>query len=160
MYFFFSLYLRFIILVHGSCDYYSCTLFLCSLYSYVCFSFHLSIHVLFLFFLYTHASYIMYAIYYFCFTQRYRDEFCLKCSKNTGCHSFSCHRLSSYKVFQKFVLVQILLYSTSKYELSDLWLLSYLICQLCFCHELPNAEIVRTYVFYLLGTYVTIHVIG
>ena len=31
------------------------------------------------FHLYTHVSYIMYAIYYLCFTIRYLDEFCLKC---------------------------------------------------------------------------------
>ena len=27
----------------------------------------------------------LYAIYYFCFTQRCLDEFCLKCFRNTGC---------------------------------------------------------------------------
>ena len=32
----------------------------------------------------------------------------------------TCHKLSSCKVFQEFVLGQILLYSTSEYELSDL----------------------------------------
>ena len=37
----------------------------------------------------------------------------------------SCHKLSSCKVFQEFVLRYILLYSTSEYELSDLCLLSY-----------------------------------
>ena len=49
--------------------------------------FHLSLHVFFFFFLYAHDSYILYAIYYFCFTLRWRDEFCLKCFKNTGCQS-------------------------------------------------------------------------
>ena len=44
---------------------------------------HLSLHVLFLFFLNTHVSYLMHAIYYFCFTLIYRDEFCLKCFRNT-----------------------------------------------------------------------------
>ena len=39
------------------------------------------------FHLYTHVSYIMYAIYYLCFTLRYLDEFCLKCFRNTGCQS-------------------------------------------------------------------------
>ena len=48
---------------------------------------HLSLHVLFLFFLYTHDSYILYAIFYFCFTLRWRNEFCLKCFRNTGCQS-------------------------------------------------------------------------
>ena len=49
--------------------------------------FHLSSHVLFLFSLYAHASYILYAIFYFCFTLRCRDEFCLKSFRNTGCQS-------------------------------------------------------------------------
>ena len=48
---------------------------------------HLSLHVLFLFSLYTHVSYLMYAIYYFCFTLRCREKFCLKCFRNTGCQS-------------------------------------------------------------------------
>ena len=49
--------------------------------------FHLSLHVLFLFFLYTHVSYLMYAMYYFCFTLRCLDEFSFKCFRNTGCQS-------------------------------------------------------------------------
>ena len=49
--------------------------------------FHLSLHVLFLFSLYAHDSYISYAIYYFCFTLRCHEEFCLKCFRNTGCQS-------------------------------------------------------------------------
>ena len=43
--------------------------------------------VSFLFFLYTHVSYLLYAIYYFCFTLRCRDKFCLKCFKNIGYQS-------------------------------------------------------------------------
>ena len=39
------------------------------------------------FLLYTHVSYIVYAIFYFCFTLRCFDEFCLKCFRNTGCQS-------------------------------------------------------------------------
>ena len=62
------------------------TLYLSSLYVDVCF-FHLPLHVLFLFYLYTQVSYILYAIYYLCFTLRWLDEFCLKCSRNTGCQS-------------------------------------------------------------------------
>ena len=48
---------------------------------------HLSLHVLFLFSLYAHASYILYAIFYFCFILRCVDKFCLKCFRNTGCQS-------------------------------------------------------------------------
>ena len=46
----------------------------------------------------------LYAIYYFYFTLRCLDEFCLKCFRNTSCQNLSCHRLFSYKVFQEFVL--------------------------------------------------------
>ena len=53
----------------------------------VMYVFHIPLHVLFLFFFYAHGSYYLYAIYYFCFTQRCLDEFCLKCFRNTGCQS-------------------------------------------------------------------------
>ena len=66
--------------------------------------FHLSLHVLFLFSLYAHDSYMLYAIFYFYFTLRCLDEFCLKCFRNIGCQSLSCHELSSCKFFQEFVL--------------------------------------------------------
>ena len=48
---------------------------------------HLSLHVLFLFSLYASDSYILYAIFYLCFTLRCRDEFCLKCLRNIICQS-------------------------------------------------------------------------
>ena len=54
--------------------------------------------------LFIHMFLIMYAIFYFCFTLRCLDEFCLKCFKKIGCQSLSCHELSSCKVFQEFVL--------------------------------------------------------
>ena len=57
------------------------------LWCWCMFFFHLPFHVLFLFSLYTHAFYYLYAIYYFCFTQRCLDEFCLKCFRNTSCQS-------------------------------------------------------------------------
>ena len=98
------------------------------------------------FFLYTHVSYILYAIYYFYFTLRCRDEFCLKCFKNTGCQSLLAINSHLAKFFKSLCIGYILLYSTSEYELSDLWLLSYLIYLLWFCHRLSNGEIVRTYV--------------
>ena len=63
------------------------TLYLYLIYIYWCMFFHLSLHVLFLFFLYTHVSYIVYAIFYFCFTLRCFDEYCLKYFRNTSCQS-------------------------------------------------------------------------
>ena len=83
---FFSLLLDTFILLHWSCDHYWHTLYLFSLYVDV-WSFHLSLHVLFLFFLYTHGSYYLYTIYYFYFTQRCLDKFCLKFFRNTSCQS-------------------------------------------------------------------------
>ena len=65
---------------------------------------HLSLHVLFLFSLYAYDSYYWYATFYFCFTLRCLDEFCLKCFRNTDCQSLSFHELSSCNVFQEFVL--------------------------------------------------------
>ena len=61
---------------------------------------HLPLHVLFLFFLYAHASYYLYVIYYFCFTQRCLDEFCLKCFKNTGCQSLLAINSLLAKIFK------------------------------------------------------------
>ena len=87
-------------------------------FSDVCFSPILTCVVLFS--LYAHGSYYFYTIYYFCFTQRCLDEFCLKCFKKTGCQSRPCHKLSSCKIFQEFMLRLDLLYSTSDYEFSDL----------------------------------------
>ena len=52
---------------------------------------HLSFHVLLLFSLYAHASYYLCTIFYFCFTLRCYDEFCLKYFKNTGCFTLRCH---------------------------------------------------------------------
>ena len=70
-----------------------------------------------------------------------------KCFRKTGCESLSCRELSSYKVSQEFVVrIDLLCNTTSGYELSDLWLPSYFICLLWFCHRLPKGEIVRTYV--------------
>ena len=71
------------------------------MYEVVCF-FHLSLHVLFLFFLYTHSSYYLYAIYYFCFTQRCLDEFCLKCFGNTGSQSLLAINSLLAKFFKSF----------------------------------------------------------
>ena len=103
----------FLLLVHRSCDHVYIHAFCLSLryiYIYIYYDddddvclLHLSLHVLFLFYLYTRVS-LLYAIYYFCFTLKCHDEFCLKCFKNTGCQNLPCHELSFCKVFQEFVL--------------------------------------------------------
>ena len=43
--------------------------------------------VFFFFSLYAHDSYYLYAIFYFCFTLKCLDEFCLKSFRNTSCQS-------------------------------------------------------------------------
>ena len=57
-----------------------------------------------LFSLFIHMFLIMYVILYFYFTLKCLDEFCLKCFRKIGCQNLSCHELSSYKIFQEFVL--------------------------------------------------------
>ena len=64
----------------------------------------ISLCVVVFFSLYGHTSYILYTIFYFCFTLKCCDEFCLKCFRNIGCQSLSCHEPSSCKVFQEFML--------------------------------------------------------
>ena len=66
--------------------------------------FHLSLNVLFIFSLNTHVSLCMQSFFFFYFTLRCFDEFCLKCFRKTGCENLPCHELSSCKVFQEFVL--------------------------------------------------------
>ena len=101
----------------------------CTLYIYIYmmyFFLHLSLHVLFLFSLYM-PWWVLF-----------------KCFRKTGCESFPCHELSSCKVFQDFMLgLDLFCNSTSDYEFSGLRLLSWFICLLWFCHELPKEEIVR-----------------
>ena len=120
------------------------------------FLFHLPFHVLFLFSLYTHASNYLYAIFYFYFTQRCLDEFCLKCFKNTGCQSLLAINSLLAKFFKslclnKFHCIQQVNMSWVIYDFPHMF-----ICLLWFCHGLPKEEIVRTYVFLMLRTYVMI----
>ena len=128
-----------------------CSFFIFYIYDDVVIISPISPCVISFFSLYT--CFFIYAIFYFCFTLRYLDEFCLKCFRKAGYQNLSCHELSSCKIFQEFVIGLYLLYSTSDYEFSDLWLLSYFICLLWFCHGSPKKEIVRTYME-LVRTYV------
>ena len=103
-----------------------------------------------------HMFLYLYAIYYFCFTQKCLDGFCLKCFKNTGCQSLLAINSLLAKFFKslcydRFYCIQQMNMSWVIYDFSHMF-----ICLLWFCHRLPKWEIVRTYVIYLLGTYVTI----
>ena len=106
--------------------------------------------------LYTHASYYLYVIYNFCFTQRCIDEFCLKCFRNTGCQSLLIINSLFAKFFKslcydRFYCIQQVNMSWVIYDFSHMFI--YL---LWFYHGLPKGEIVRTYVFHILRTYVMI----
>ena len=84
---FFSLsFIDTLFLYFRSCDHFWHILYLSSLYVDVYF-FHLPLTCVVSFLsLCTYFLYV-YAIYYFCFTLRCLDEFCLKCFRNTGCQS-------------------------------------------------------------------------
>ena len=73
------------------------------MYMMMLLSFHLSLYVLFFFSLHTHISSCIQSFYFY-FTLRWLDEFCLKCFKKTGYQNLLCYKLSSCKVFQEFVL--------------------------------------------------------
>ena len=74
-------------LVYWSCDhfYIHCT-YIWFIYIDVCSFTYLSMCCFFSFFIQM-FFYKLYAIYYFCFTLRCLDEFCLKCFRNTGYQS-------------------------------------------------------------------------
>ena len=139
--FFFS-FLRDTLFLH--CDSKPCTYDVIYMMRLLLQFFHLSLHVLFLFSLYAHVFYILYAIFYFCFTLRCRDEFCLKCFRNTGCQSLlSINSLlaKSFKslCYDRFCCTQQVSMSWVIYDFSHMF-----ICLLWFCHGLPKGEIVRT----------------
>ena len=90
--------------VYWSCDHLTYIVLIFGFIYILMYVIHLSLHLLFFFSLYVHDSFIVYAIFYLCFTLRCCDEFCLKCFRNTGYQSLPCHELSSCKVFQEFVL--------------------------------------------------------
>ena len=125
--------------VHWSCDHLAYIVLIFGLYLLM-YVIHLSLHVLFLFSLYAHDSYIMYAIYYFCFTLIYCDEFCLKCFRNTVCQSLFAKFFKSL-CYDRFYCIQIVSMAWVIYDFSHMF-----ICLLWFCHGLPKGEIDKTYV--------------
>ena len=112
---------------------------------FMCCFFSLFIHMLLIY---------LYAIYYFCFTQRCLVKFCLKCFINTGCQSLLAINSLLAKFFKslcqdRFYCIQQVNMSWVIYVFSHMF-----ICLLWFCHILPKREIIRTYVFHMLRTYV------
>ena len=135
------------------CDSKPCTHFVIYIEFVITF-FHLLLHVLFCFSLYEHASYFLFAIFYFCFTLKCHDEFCLKCFRNTGCQSLSYYKLSSCKVFQEFVLgLNFIVFN--KWVLVE-WFMTSLICSFVCCGFVTDCQRERLlrYIWIMLGTYV------
>ena len=128
------------ILVHGSCDHYWRTLYLSSLYVDVCF-FHLPLTCVVSFLsLCTYFLYV-YAIYYFCFTLRCLDEFCLKCFRNTGYQNLLIINSLLAMLFKslcqdRFYCIQQVSMSWVIYDFSHMF-----ICLLWFCHRLPRGRL-------------------
>ena len=92
-------------LVHWSCDHLTYIVLIFGLYILMYVISPISSCVVsFLFFLYTHVSYLLYAIYYFCFTLRCRDEICLKCFRNTDCQSLLAMNSLLAKFFKSLCL--------------------------------------------------------
>ena len=103
---------------------------------------HLSLHVLF-FFLSLYTCFYLYTIYYFCFTQRCLDEFCLKYFRNTCCQSLLAINSLLTKFFKslcydRFHCIQQVNMSLMIYDFSHMF-----ICLLWFCHGLPNGRLLR-----------------
>ena len=103
---------------------------------------HLSLHVLF-FFLSLYTCFYLYTIYYFCFTQRCLDEFCLKYFRNTDCQSLLAINSLLAKFFKslcydRFYYIQQVNMSLVIYDFSHIF-----ICLLWFCHGLPNGRLSR-----------------
>ena len=134
-------------LVHRSCDHLFMTyIVFIFIYIWWCMLFFTYLFTCCFFSLFIHMFLYVWNLYFY-FTLRCLDEFCLKCFRKTGYENLSCHKLSSCKVFQEFVLgLDLLCNSTSDYEFSDLRLLSWFICLLWFCYGLPKGEIVKAYV--------------
>ena len=128
--------------VHRSCDHCLRTLCLSLIYIYiyddddVCL-FHLPLHVLFLFYLYTHVSYILYAIYYFCFTQRCLDEFYFKCCRNTGCQSLLAINSLLVKFSRVCVMIDFIVFNKWIWVK---WFMTSLICSFVYCSFVTNCQ--------------------
>ena len=80
-----------------------CTYLLIYIYIYMMMYVYSTISSCVVSFLSLYTYFLMYAIFYFYFTLRCLNEFCLKCFRKTGCQNLLCHELSSCKIFQEFV---------------------------------------------------------
>ena len=130
-------------------------LYLIFIYIDVCSFTYLSMCCFFSIFIHMFLS--MYAIYYFYFILKCLDEFCLKCFRNTDCQSLLAMNSFLAKFFKnlcynRFYCIQQVNMSWVIYDFSHICL--FVSC--CFGHGLPTGGIVKTYVFHMLGIYVTI----
>ena len=87
----------------GSCDHFWHKLYLSSLYVDVCLL-HLSLHVFFLFYLFIHMFLILVCNLIFLFHTKMPWWVLFKVFQKYRLSKSTCHKLSSWKVFQEFVL--------------------------------------------------------
>ena len=125
MHFSFLYFIDTLFLYFRSYDHYWHTLYLSSLYVDVCFFFHLPLTCVVSFLSLCTCFLLLVCNLLFLFHTKMPWWVLFKVFQKYRLSKSTCHKLSSCKIFQEFVLWQILLYSTSEYELSDLWLLSY-----------------------------------
>ena len=109
----------FLVLVHRSCDH----VYIYCAYLWWCMS-SSPILTCVVSFLSLYTYFYVYAIYYFYLTLRCFDEFCLKCFRNTGFQSLLAINSLIAKFSRVCVRIDFIVFK-SEYELSDLWLLSY-----------------------------------
>ena len=137
--FFFSFFIRYIVLVHEVLWPFMnihCTYFLLYIddvwfsftYPFMCCLFSFFIHMLLIY---------LYAIYYFCFTQRCLDEFCLKCFRNTGYQSL----LAINSLFASFsrICVRIDFIVFNKWIWVE-WFMTSLICSFVCCGSVTDCQ--------------------
>ena len=127
----------YVLLVHRSCDhFYIHCAYLWYIYIYMVYVFFTYLSMCCFFSLYTYASYFLYAIFYFYFTLRCRDKFCLKCFRNTGCQSLSCHlflqNFSRVCVRIDFIIFNMWVWVE--------WFMTSLICSFVCCGFVTNCQ--------------------
>ena len=140
MYLFFSFFIRYIVLVHKILwpfiDIH--TLYLFSLiYCWCMFFFHLPLHVLSLFFLYTHASYLFVCNLLFLFHTKMPWWVLFKVFQNYRLSKSTCHKLSSYKVFQECIRIDFIVFN--KWMWVE-WFMASLICSFVSCGFVTDCQ--------------------
>ena len=97
-------------------------------YPFMCCFFSLFIHMLLI---------NLYAIYYFCSTQRCLDEFCLNCFRNTGCQSLLAINSLLAKFSRVCVMIDFIVFNKWIWVK---WLMTSLICSFVSCGFVTDCQ--------------------